>query len=487
MVANFGVQILIVRHFSKSDYGAFAYALSIVTLMTTVVTLGLDRAVTRFVAIYDEQRAYGKLLGIIVMQLSTIASLGLAAVAFVFALQGWLSGTLIDDRQAISLLVVLIVLAPIQALDDMVVQLFAVFARPGAIFFRRYVLGPGLRLAVVAMLLLGDHGISFLAAGYVAATSVGVLLYGGVLVRVLRRRGLLDAGRAAGVELPIREVARFTFPLLSSDLVYMLMGSSTVVILGYFGDTADVAAFQVIVPLAGLCQLVMNSFSLLFTPTAARLYARNDRAGIHELYWRTAAWVAVLTFPLFVVTFSLAAPVTTMLFGDRYAGSASFLALVAFGQYFQSALGFNGLTLKVFARLRYLVTINLVVAAVNLAFNLVLIPPYGALGAALATAGTLVVHNVLKQAGLRLLGMGVIERANLRLYGIIAALALALQGLQWLVDPPLLVGLVLAAGASVAVIVAGRRELAVADTFPELDRIPVLRNIVRLSPAGTPS
>jgi hypothetical protein len=53
---TFAVQILIVRYLSKSDYGAFAYALSIVTLGTTVVTFGLDRAITRFVPIAGHNR-----------------------------------------------------------------------------------------------------------------------------------------------------------------------------------------------------------------------------------------------------------------------------------------------------------------------------------------------------------------------------------------------------------------------------------------------
>jgi O-antigen/teichoic acid export membrane protein len=477
MGANFGIQILIVRHLSKSDYGAFAYALSIVHLATTVVTLGLDRAITRFVAIYEEQKAYGKLFGTIVMQLSTIFSLGLATIALVYALQDWLSGTAVDDPRAISILVVLIVLAPVQALDDMLVQLFAVFARPGAIFFRRHVLAPGLRLAVVVMLLVGDRSVTFLAAGYVTATAAGVVISGILLLRVMRTQGLLRQARAAGLDFPVREVVGFTAPLLTSDLVYMLMGASSVVILGHYGTTEDVAAFRAVVPLAHMCQLVMTSFSLLFTPTASRLFARGDRAGIGDLYWRTAAWMAVLTFPVFAVTFALAEPVTNTLFGARYSGSATFLALVAVGYYFQSALGFNGLTLKVFSRLRYLVTINLVVAGLNLALNLLLIPAHGALGAAVATSVTLIAHNVLKQLGLRLVGIGLFNRGYLRIYGVVAVFAAGLLALQQFLHPPLLVGLALTAVASVAVLRVSRDELNVNGTFPELERIPLVRRL----------
>lgn len=47
---NFAVQVLIVRYLTKSDYGAFGYALSIVALGESVATFGLDRAITALCA-----------------------------------------------------------------------------------------------------------------------------------------------------------------------------------------------------------------------------------------------------------------------------------------------------------------------------------------------------------------------------------------------------------------------------------------------------
>jgi O-antigen/teichoic acid export membrane protein len=53
---NFAVRVLVVRYLSKEAYGAFAYAISIAVFGQTIVTFGLDRAVTRFVPMYDERQ-----------------------------------------------------------------------------------------------------------------------------------------------------------------------------------------------------------------------------------------------------------------------------------------------------------------------------------------------------------------------------------------------------------------------------------------------
>ncbi|MGH3014265.1 MAG: oligosaccharide flippase family protein, partial [Gaiellaceae bacterium] len=165
---NFVVQILIVRYLTKADYGAFAYALSLVSFGASLATFGLDRSVTRFVPIYDEQGEYKKLFGTIVLAIGTVTSLGLLTLVLVYSLQGVLAGSLVSDDRAISILLILVVLSPLQALDGLLMGMFAVFSRPRAIFFRKYVLTPGLRLIVVLLLVLGGQSVFFLAAGYVA-------------------------------------------------------------------------------------------------------------------------------------------------------------------------------------------------------------------------------------------------------------------------------------------------------------------------------
>jgi O-antigen/teichoic acid export membrane protein len=473
MAANFVIQLLIVNHLSKTGYGAFAYALSLVNMVVIVITLGLDRSITRFVAIYDERREYAKSLGTIVMQLTTIVSLGTSAVLLVVGLQGWLTGRLIDDEQAITMLVILIALAPIQALDDLCQNLFAVFAKARAIFFRRHILQPALRLTVVALLVATGEGPEFLAAGYVVVGLIGVVLYAAMLVRLLRQNGVLARFRQAPISFPFREVLAFTIPLLTSDLVFVLTNTSGDVILGWFEGVVDVASLRAILPVAGVNHLVFTSFGVLFTPLAARLLARGDDGGVRNLYWQTAIWVAVLTFPLFTLTFSLAGPLTVALFGERYESSGTLLALTSLGQYFGAALGFNGLTLKVYARLRALVVLNLISGVVNVVLNLVLISQYGALGAAISLMSTLIVHNLLKQVALwRTTGISFFDWHYARVYVLVAVCAGGLLAIQIATDPPLVVGVVLAAAASAAVLLFSRGLLEIDRTFPELRRFP---------------
>jgi O-antigen/teichoic acid export membrane protein len=249
--------------------------------------------------------------------------------------------------------------------------------------------------------------------------------------------------------------------------------------LAQFGSATDVADYRVVQPAAHLNVLVMSSFALLFTPLASRLFARGDREGVNELYWRTAIWIAVCSFPVFAATFAVAGPVTVGLFGERYDGSGTILALLALGFYSNAALGFNGLTLRVYGLVRYVVVISVAAAVANVVLNLALIPAYGAVGAGVATAATMIAHNVLKQAGLRRgTGISVFDRRHGVVYLWILGATGVLLAAQWALAPAPLGAIGLVAAVSAIVLLCTRRSLRVGDMFPELLRVPLLRRIV---------
>jgi O-antigen/teichoic acid export membrane protein len=278
--------------------------------------------------------------------------------------------------------------------------------------------------------------------------------------------------------IPARDIFGYSFPVLTSSLVSMTIGSVGVFLLGYFHNASEVAKFRAVLPAAQLNNTVFMSFTMLYTPLAARLFANKDYQGINSLYWRTAVWMAVLTFPVFAATFCIAQPLVVAVFGHRYVSSGPILAMLSLGYYFNVALGFNGLTVKVLGKLRYTVVINVVAALANIVMNLILIPRYGAIGAAVGTTATLILHNLLKQAGLRLAsGLSIFDPQYRPFYLLIAVSSAGLFAIQQFASFTVYIAAPLAALVSVMVLAIARKKLHVTETFPELLRVPGMRLI----------
>jgi O-antigen/teichoic acid export membrane protein len=473
-------QIVVVRALTQAEFGAFAYALALAAAGRILLSLGQGKLLSRFMARYEERGEYDRMFGSMVLAIGTILVTSTIAVAALFLFADPLIGSSLEDPATMKVVFILVFLGPIEALDQVFVSMFAVFSKPKTIFFRKYLMTPGLRLVVVLALALTGASVAFLAIGYLAAGVVGIAVYVMVFVRVLRERGLLRHLRARRIVLPFREVFSFSTPMITGELLQLSLVVGGVVILAAHHSAEEVAIYRAVFNPARLNTALLAAFLPLFLPLAARLFERRDTAGLRHAYWHTGAFVAVLTFPVFALTGPLATELSVLLFGEAYRDSGIVLAILAVGYYFSTALGFNAYTLQVCGRIRFLVGVNVVAAAVNIGTSLLLVERYGAVAIAIATLATLVVQNLLNQWALRsAIGTAFIDRSCLWAYLVIALGAAALWTFQALVEPGLAIGLVAAALASLAVLVVSRNALELRDTFPELARVPLVRWLAR--------
>ena len=476
MFLNLAGQVLIVRYLGQTSYGAFAYALSIAALAEGAVMLGLDKAVIRFVPIYHERGDAGRVLGTIIFVIGVVASIAAAGMLVLVVLFGSRG----DASLTNVLLLTLIWLAPIQALDRIAEQLLAILGSPRSIVVRKHLVGPALKLIAAIAITSTGQAAEELAVLYVAAGAIGLLVYLPLLIALLRRHHLIGSGSLRQTRFPVLELLAFAIPLLSLDVAHLVQGTLDVVILEWHHGPAEVAALRAVQPVSRLNGLIFLNFALLFTPLVGRLFARGDREGIGDVYWLISSWLAVVSFPLFMLTFALAQPLTLLLFGDAYAGSAPIMAILSLGYYVNAALGLNSETLRVFGRIRYLVVGALGTASLNLALLLVLVPPLGALGAAISDATTLLALNLYNQIGLRMaVGIAAFDRNYASVYVSILVVALAVAIIQLALAPPPVVILLLVVITALAVLRINRSVLRVDETFPELLRVPLIGRLLR--------
>jgi len=478
LVINLGVQVLTVRYLARDDYGMFAWALVAIAGATQVVLLGLDTTVSRFVAIYHERGDRARAVGAIALSLGAIGLASLLLFAAAFAGRSLLPGLLGAEPAGVKLLLVMLAMAPLQALDSILHALYGAFGRAGAIMVRRYLVGPGLKLASVLAVVVWGGGAVELAVAYVVSLAVGVGLYGLLLVQILHRDVGLAPGSRRRIVLPVREMAGFAASLLTADLVFVFYSSFITLILQYFHGANEVAGFQAARPFAKLNDVVLVTFVHLFVPALARFHARSDREGVDRLYGQTCVWITLLSFPLFAATFGMADSLAVWLLGSRYADAGALLAWMAFGFFLHAALGSNSHALRVLGYVRTAIAADLLAVGASLAIAFALIPALGQAGAAVTLALVLGVRGGIYAAALAWRGGLNPLRRHGAIYSVIATATLLL----WVARP--FVAGSLPASAAVSVLAIGavlgfaRTRLALRETFPEIARLPLVGRLL---------
>lgn len=480
IIMTTATSVVLVRALSKEEFAGFAYALALASAGRTVLSLGQGKLLSQFMAKYQDQGDHDRMFGAMFLAFGTIIATSVVLLGGMLLFPDVLIGSAVESTTTERVVLILVILAPLEAFDQVFLSLFAVFGKPRAIFFRKYLLTPGLRLVIVLTLALTGASVVFLAAGYLAAGLIGLAVYVWVFAQTMREEDLLRHLRPRHIVLPFKAVFAFSLPLITSELFLLSLTVAGVLMLGAFASADDVAGFRAVFSPARLNNAVHAAFLPLFLPLAARLFARSDVAGLRRSYWQTAAFVAVLSFPVFALTGPLAPNLTVLLFGERYADSATVMAILAVGYYFSVVLGFNQYTLQVGERIRFLAGAYTFATALNIAVSLLLVHRYGAVGVAVANTSAMVALNVVNQWGLRkTLGTSLIDARCRRCYLVILLAAAGLWTFQVLVEPGLALAVAVAAVTSLLVLFLSRDAIELGDSFPELRRLKVLRWLVR--------
>jgi O-antigen/teichoic acid export membrane protein len=256
------------------------------------------------------------------------------------------------------------------------------------------------------------------------------------------------AVRRLDLRLPVRALrgadlggaVRGTFLVGLSSLVLMLLFRLDVLILGHLDGPDEVAVYSVAYRLLETVLFVTYAINYAVLPIMS---GSADRALRRLGYERALAVAAFVYLPFAVVCVVEGRAVLDLLFGASYGDAAApVLAWLAPAPLFVAAATFATSVLLTLERSWELLVGSVGALAINVVLNLVLIPPYGATGAAAATAVSYVVQAAVLLGGLHRIG----ERLPLASPLACAAGASVPLALLLEVSPlPLLVELVLGA------------------------------------------
>ena len=164
--------------------------------------------------------------------------------------------------------------------------------------------------------------------------------------------------------------------------------------LGIFADAADVGVYRVAYQGASLVNLTLFAIGLTVEPAIARMQAQKDKQRLQEIVQFTGrmAFGISLAMTLFLVAFG--PELITVVFGAEFSASYLPLAILCGGQVALAYAGWAVLILNMSGNERITARITAYAAVANIIANLMLIPPFGLYGAAIATASTIVLWKI---------------------------------------------------------------------------------------------
>ncbi len=431
-ILGYAIRALIARNYGPEGYGLVSTGLALFTIGSTIALLGFSNALSRQIVYYrnTDRTASIKSLVFSSYGISTLLAVLLGGLLFfnstALANRVFENQLLIPFVQAFGISIIFSVWLSLsssiyKAFKRMILySLFQDAGRFGAIL-----------MAIVLAILL-QAPVRHLGFYYLLAFAcVGIVGTVTIFYLTPLKKYPLQWNFSTTLNL-----FRFSWPLMIASIVYLMLFKVDILMIGSFLNQSEVGLYNAALPIGQLLLIILSSFTPFLLPTMTEYYSKQDIPNLDTTFSVSTKWIYLLTIPVFSALFFFPEFFLVVLFGEPFRSAAPVLRVVSVGFLFASSVGPTGNLLTVVGRTRLQMLNTVATFIINVILNIVLIQAYGIIGAACASAISLVFLNGITLIEIYiLLKVQPYSRAFLPITGLalglayIASLLLTLRGL----------------------------------------------------------
>lgn len=381
-------QVVLARMMGTFEYGIFVLVWTAMVIAGSISCFGFQVSVIRFVPQYREQGDIARLRGVVFA-----SSWFVLGASTLLALAGWLAVEMFQSRiepYYLTPFLFGVVLLPMIALGDYVTGLSRAHGWAMLSLVPIYIVRPLLILFfVMAAILAGAEPsaenalIASIAATYVATIGAAFSLQSKTPAELRAGPRTFEMKHWVAVSLPIFLVEGFYFTMTNAD----------VLMIGLYLPPEQVAVYFAAVKILALVHFVNFAVRAGAAQRFSALVHSGDMAGLGRFARQTVHWMFWPSVFMAAIMIGLG-DILLLLFGGEYVGGHQLMIVLTLGIVARAAAGPCESVLTMSGHEKVCAVAYGGALAANMVLNFLLIPHFGLMGAAIATAAAMVIEAV---------------------------------------------------------------------------------------------
>lgn len=389
LTAALTISIILGRTIGPEGLGIINLVNKLVGILVIIALLGMNNVVLKEIAIGYERKNWQHIADSIYTALSITIPLALVLSLMFILITPWLTNDFFDEPRLKAPFII--------ASAVMIFQVFSKTLTSGVNGFRKVwqsnLLNESLSFLIIAL------GLVLLLLFNIEITIINVvILYaiGRVSVFLVVSLYWKHLFRFSGkVQSKSKKMLKVALPLLIVSSTNIIAANADTIMLGWLSSSREVGFYSVAAQLGLLTNFFLAISISSLSPKIASLFADNKKKELEIMIQQVTKGLFFLGIGTILIYF-LSGKYILNLWGDEFIASYWVLIIITAGQFFNISTGSTGVFLMMTGHEKVIGNITLISVITNLILNYSLIPYYGAIGAAFATAITVTLENIIK-------------------------------------------------------------------------------------------
>ncbi|MBI2102878.1 oligosaccharide flippase family protein [Candidatus Woesearchaeota archaeon] len=389
-IFRFCYKLLVSRYLGPEDFGLFSLGLMVVNISSLLATVGLNNGIVKFIAHYNGLGDKERVKGTLIAALKTSGIISSIIVIILVSFSPFIAEQVFHNQKLRWILLIMVLSIPAFTMLKLIGKAFTAFKKPEYNIYSNTFGKESISLFLVGVIILIEGSVLSISITFLVSALLALI----IAFFLLNRVSPLFQSNVKPIP-EYKELMRFSLPLFLSAVFIDIVSWTDTFMLGYLADATAVGIYNIALSLSGTAIIFLATFSSIFFPIIAELKANEKVDEIAALFSVVARWIFFTSLPFFLLLVLSPSSIIKYLFGEEYLPAALSLIILLGGTFASVMSGPTEEVLKTFERLKFILSINISVALLNITLNIVLIPLYGLMGAAIATATAIFLREVI--------------------------------------------------------------------------------------------
>jgi O-antigen/teichoic acid export membrane protein len=382
-------QVILARILGAGGVGEVILAVTVVRISVQIAKFGMEETMMKFIPLYVDQKDDNRLKGTIAFATQFCFLVSVVFMLLIFILSKFISVNIFHTEGLITLIPVVVIAIPAWAIRDVIGGVLRGYKDVPRALIPESLISPFFRIAIFLLLIIKERSPLMAIIAFVAGESMAVI------ASIIFLRNKVKLLRPVKKQCDNKKVLDVAYTIIFTGMSVLLYTQADVWILGMFTSTDSVGIYGIASKLVLLVYFPMLAFAVIIPPLISSIHSSGNRDELNKMVRESTRWILSMAMPIILILSLEGKYILTYIYGPQFTSGYVPLLILVIGQLIKSCAGLIGIILQMTGEHKVYMKVTIIWGIINIVLNIILVPRFGMIGAAAATAVCLSMVDII--------------------------------------------------------------------------------------------